>query len=263
MTHLQQVSIVKAFDVPELAASLAYHDIPGSGAPIIFIHGLGCAGSCDYPAVASQPSLAGRRMILVDLLGSGFSDRPENFDYTIESHAGIVAKLISEICPEPIDLFGHSMGGAIAIATAARLGSRVRRIALGEPNLDPGGGTFSSQIASMSEGVYVLSGHDETANIARADGYQIWANSLARSAAFAVHREATSLVAGCEPSWREMLYRMAMRKTVIFGARSLPSADIDRLSCHGCAVEIVADAGHSMALENPAGLAAALHNAFR
>lgn len=254
---------MKAFDVPELAARLMYHELPGSGTPIIFIHGLGCAGSCDYPGVASQPSLAGRRMILVDLLGSGFSDRPENFDYSIESHAGIVASLISEICPDSVDLFGHSMGGAIAIATAARLGSRVRRIALSEPNLDPGGGTFSSQIASMSENDYVQHGHAETVRIARAEGYPVWANSLARSAAFAVHRGAASLVAGCEPSWREMLYDMTTAKTVIFGARSLPSADVDCLPRHGCAIEIVADAGHSMALENPPGLATALHRAFR
>ncbi len=254
---------MKAFEVRELAASLMYHDIPGSGAPIVFIHGLGCASSCDYPVVASQPMLAGRHMILVDLLGSGFSDRPRHFDYTIESHARIAANLISEICPEPIDLFGHSMGGAIAIAMAARLGPKVRRIALGEPNLDPGGGTFSSQIAAMSESDYVRQGHEQTARIARTDGYQIWANSLARSAAFAVHREATSLVAGSKPSWRDMLYGMTIAKTVIFGERSLPSADAECLPHYACAVEIVANAGHSMALENPSGLATALHRAFR
>lgn len=253
---------MKAFEVSSLAASLMYHDIPGDGTPVVFLHGLGCASSCDYPVVASHPCLAGRRIILVDLFGSGFSERPAGFDYTIEGHATVVAHLVSSVCPDAIDLFGHSMGGAIAIAAAAQLGQKVRSIALGEPNLDPGGGTFSRQIASMTENDYVLRGHKVTADNARADGNVIWASSLAQSAAFAVHREAVSLIAGSAPSWRELLYGMMMRKTVIFGARSLPSAEFERLPHHACAIEVVAEAGHSMAWDNPSGLAAALRKAF-
>ncbi len=239
-----------------------YHDIPGDGGPIVFLHGLGCASSCDYPVVASHLSAAGRRMVLIDLFGSGFSDRPVNFDYTVESHAEVVALLISKIGPDSIDLFGHSMGGAIAIATAARLGQKVRRLALGEPNLDPGGGMFSRKIASTPENDYIFRGHKETVDAARANGNLIWASSLDRSAAFAIHREAASLVAGSTPTWRDLLYRMTIPKTVIFGARSLPSADFEQLPHHACAVEVVADAGHSMAWDNPSGLAAALRTAF-
>jgi pimeloyl-ACP methyl ester carboxylesterase len=239
-----------------------YHDIPGGGTPIVIVHGLGCASSCDYPAVVSQPSLAGRRVLMVDLLGSGFSERPRNFDYSIGSHAGVVAHLVSGTLSGPINIFGHSMGGAVAIALTMRLGSKVRSIALGEPNLDPGGGTFSRQIASMTENDYVTHGHKAIADHARASGNVIWSNSLARSAAFAVHREATSLIAGCAPTWREMLYAMTAKKTVIFGARSIPSADFECLPRHGCAVDVVADAGHSMAWDNPFGLAAALDRAF-
>lgn len=253
---------MKAFAVSGLGTSLMYHDLPGDGPPIVLIHGLGCASSCDYPIVTSDPVLAGRRKLLIDLLGSGYSQHPADFDYTIEGHARIVADFLSELCPEPIDLFGHSMGGAIAIAAAARLGRKVRRIALGEPNLDAGGGAFSRQIASMTESDYVMRGHEETADAARASGNMIWASSLARSAAFAVHREAASLVAGSQPSWRDILCAMTIPKTVIFGARSLPSADFERLPRHACAVEVVAEAGHSMAWDNPAGLARALRNAF-
>ena len=64
-------------------AILRYHDLPGSEVPIIFIHGIGCAASFDYPAVAASECLLSHRRILVDLLGSGFSDKPEGFDYSI------------------------------------------------------------------------------------------------------------------------------------------------------------------------------------
>ena len=70
-------------------ATIRFHDLAGVGTPLVFVHGLGCASSCDYPAVARDPSLASRRAILVDLLGSGFSDRPEGFDYSVSgSRAG-------------------------------------------------------------------------------------------------------------------------------------------------------------------------------
>src|SRR5260370_14340777 len=56
-------------------AMLRFLDVPGSGTPLVFIHGLGCASSCDYPQVIADPALTGRRSILVDLLGSAYSDR--------------------------------------------------------------------------------------------------------------------------------------------------------------------------------------------
>lgn len=253
---------MRTFQVASLAANLMYHDIAGEGVPIVFLHGLGCASSCDYTVVAAHEALRGRRILLVDLLGSGFSERPRDFAYTVDGQAKVVAELVAAVCPGPVDVFGHSMGGAVAIALSALLDPRVRRIALGEPNLDPGGGSFSRQVASMPEDTYVARGHDALVDSARAGGNTIWASSLARSAPFAVHRGATSLVAGCAPTWREMLGAMDARKTVIFGERSLPDDDLEWLPRHGCAVEIVANAGHSMALENPAGLAEAVRRAL-
>jgi pimeloyl-ACP methyl ester carboxylesterase len=253
---------MKSFRLNTEQATLRYHDIPGNGPPVIFIHGLGCASSCDYPRIASDPALAGRRMILVDLLGAGFSDRPAKFAYTIDAHARTVAELVAALEPAPVDLFGHSMGGAVAIATAYVLGSRVRRLTLSEPNLDPGGGFFSQRIAAMPESEYVARGHDDLVRASRLDGNDIWAASLSICALYAVHRGATSLVAGSIPTWREMLYGLMMPRTVIFGQASLPDPETERLPQLGVNISIVPQAGHSMAWENPGGLAEVLERAF-
>lgn len=253
---------MRSFKLQMVQGSLRYHDLPGSGRPLVFIHGLGCASSCDYPRIASDPALAGRRMVLVDLLGAGFSDYPAGFGYTIDDHARTLAELVAEIAPESVDLFGHSMGGAVAIATANVLGSRVRRLALSEPNLDPGGGLFSRRIAAMTETEYVTYGHDDLVRTSRLEGYDIWAASLSMSAPYAVHRSATSLVDGSNPTWRELLYKMPMPRTVIFGEASLPDPDTERLPPNGVDISVVPKAGHSMALENPAGLAEALRRAL-
>ncbi len=249
---------MKSFTVPAADAALRYHDIAGVGPALLFIHGLGCASSCDYPTVAADEALRGRRMLLIDLLGSGFSDRPHGFAYTIETHAGAVAGLADHLGLTELDIFGHSMGGAVAIALARSLGARLRRLVLGEPNLEPGGGFFSRRIAGMPQADYCNRGHDALVDASRAEGNDIWAASLSASAPHAVHRSAVSLVAGSTPTWREMLAHLRAPRTVIFGALSLPDADTDALPKLGVDVAVVPAAGHSMAWQNPAGLARAI-----
>ena len=242
-------------------ARLRYHDLAGEGTPCIFIHGLGCAASCDYPQVASDPTLAGRRMLLVDLLGSGFSDQPEDFSYSIRDQAQTIVALIEHIGVGSVDIFGHSMGGAIAIEAARLLGDQVQHLVLSEPNLDAGGGYYSRKIAEMAEADYVAKGHNDLVEASRLDGSGIWAASLLASAPFAVHRGAVSLVAGGNPEWREILYSMPVSKTVIFGSQSLPDNDTEELPLNGVHIGMVPDAGHMMAWENPSGLAHAIREA--
>jgi len=155
--------------------------MPGTGPPLIFIHGLGCASSCDYPCIASDPALAGRRMLLVDLLGSGFSDHPADFGYGVDDHARTVVELARHLSLDDLDLFGHSLGGSVAIVAAGLLGGRVRHLVLAEPNLRPGGGVLSRGIAAATEDDYVARGHDELARWARAEGLGILAAALSIS----------------------------------------------------------------------------------
>jgi pimeloyl-ACP methyl ester carboxylesterase len=251
---------MRSLVVEEIGAALRYHDLPGPGVPLVFVHGLGCSSSSDFPMVAADPALADRRRILIDLLGSGFSDRPADFSYTIEASADLVGRLIAAATDGPVDLFGHSMGGTIAIVVADRLGERVRRLVLGEPNLDSGGGSYSRRVAAATEADYVAHGHAALIAASRAEGNPLWAATLAASAPHAVHRAAVSLVAGATPSWRQRLLRRAGSATVIFGEASLPTPDTEALPRAGVAVTVLAGAGHSMAWDAPHGLARAIRD---
>ena len=58
---------MKEYKIKGTEYKIRYNDLCGDSIPIVFIHGLGCAGSFDYVEVAST---LGRdhRIILVDLL---------------------------------------------------------------------------------------------------------------------------------------------------------------------------------------------------
>ena len=253
---------MRFYELKDVSSTIRFHDLPGHETPILFIHGLGCASSCDFPRVAADPALVGRRMLLVDLLGSGFSDWPMDFGYTVGDHADTLTELIDGLSIPSFDLVGHSMGGTIAIVVAGRNPKKVRKLVVSEPNLDAGGGVFSRPIAQQSEAHYILHGHSEAVRSAITDGHAIWSGSLRISSPVAVHRGATSLVRGGSPPWREQLTTLSIPRTVIFGARSLPDPDTERLPRCGILVRVVPNAGHSMIWENPSGFAAAVSAAL-
>lgn len=127
----------------------------------MFIHGLGAASTADYPHIATHPALAGRRSLLVDLLGFGFSDRPQDLGYSIEDYARALADLLDGLGVRQCELIGHSMGGSVAITLASNRPDLVGRLVVAEANLDAGGGWLSRSIAEQSEVDYVRWGHQE------------------------------------------------------------------------------------------------------
>lgn len=256
---------MKHFRISSVGSNLCYQDLLGDGTPIVFIHGLGCASSFDYPAVATTHKLNNHRRILIDLLGSGFSDKPELFTYEIKAHAEYLHDFLASLKLGKFYVYAHSMGGAIALELANLMLSDIKGIILSESNLDSGGGMFSRKIAAMSEENYVAFGHDELVSQSRNEGdtsATCWSLSLTSSLPKAIYRQSVSLIKGSDPSWREILYSLSIPKTYLFGSQSLPDDDLEVLSKHGVQVGIVPNAGHSMAWENPPGLAEAIVNAI-
>lgn len=242
-------------------ARMRYLEFAGDGTPLVMIHGLGCASSFEYPHVATAPALRGRHVILLDLFGFGFSDRPEGFGYGLRDHAQQIHRFVRERGLNRIDLYGHSMGGTVAIEAADLIGGGVDHLILSEANLDSGGGFFSRAIAAWEEADYVNSGHLEVIRDARANGNEEWAATMLAADARAVHRGAKSLVAGSSPDWRSRFLHHPATKAFIFGERSLPDPDSEALRAQGIMVQVVSKAGHSMGLENPHALAKAIADA--
>lgn len=232
-------------------ATVRWFDFPGQGEPLVFIHGLGCASSYDYPPVASDPALAGRRILLVDLPGFGYSDKPQQFGYRISEQAAVVLELLDHLHIERCAIYGHSMGGSVAIEAAQLLGERVETLIVAEPNLYAGGGMYSRKIVELTEAEFIAAGY-QTMLAAETSP---WAGCLQNSAPWALWRGASSLIAGGTPSWFERFIALKSRKALIYGSLSLPAQEMTDVGNNGIAVAIVPQVGHSMAWENPAALA--------
>ncbi|WP_336981371.1 MULTISPECIES: alpha/beta fold hydrolase [unclassified Cedecea] len=231
-----------------------YLDLPGGGVPLLFIHGLGCASSYDYPRVVSDPAWSSRRSILIDLPGSGYSDRPQSYGYSTREQASVVGELVEHLGLNRFFLYGHSMGGSIAIEVAASMPGKIAGLMVSEPNFRAGGGMYSRMIAAQTEDEFVAHGYQKAI---AANAENPWSGSLQNSDPSAVWRAAVSLVSGIEPDWYQLFAQLKIPKTLIFGELSLPDEDFTALQQTGLTA-IVPSAGHSMSWENPAGLARVL-----
>lgn len=105
----------------------------GIGEPIILLHTIGQSA---YTWRNMFEKLSEHyRVIAVDLLGHGYSSRPENFEYTIADQAMALGKFMDALELEKAGIVAFSMGCAYALEFALNNPQRVSRLVL----LAPGG----------------------------------------------------------------------------------------------------------------------------
>jgi len=97
----------------------------------VFLHGLG-GSSLNWTdlMLALEQQLTG---FAIDLPGFGMSPPPRDGDYTPSGHARAIAEFIVDKDLGPVDLFGNSLGGAVALQLAVRKPELVRSLTLISP----------------------------------------------------------------------------------------------------------------------------------
>jgi pimeloyl-ACP methyl ester carboxylesterase len=105
---------------------IAYLD-HGQGSPVILIHGLG--GSLWQWEQQQAALSSAHRLITLDLLGSGLSDKPD-IDYTPEVMLTSLREFMDALHLPRASLVGNSLGAGLAIGMALTYPDRVDRLIL-------------------------------------------------------------------------------------------------------------------------------------
>ncbi|MGE0370606.1 MAG: alpha/beta fold hydrolase [Gammaproteobacteria bacterium] len=124
-------------DSPEIANNIEadgirtnYHDT-GSGEPVMLIHGSGPGVTAWANWRLAIPVLAERyRVIAPDMLGFGYTDRPANVTYNLDTWLGHTVAFMDALGLDKVNLVGNSFGGALSLALTIRHPERVARLVL-------------------------------------------------------------------------------------------------------------------------------------
>jgi len=103
----------------------------GDGVPLVLLHGFPTSSHLWSGVVPLLPE--GHRVLVVDLLGFGRSDRPAGQPVDLRAHAERVIALLDLLRIEQACVVGHELGGAVAQQVAVRWPTRVSHLALVSP----------------------------------------------------------------------------------------------------------------------------------
>ena len=107
----------------------------GQGPVVVFLHGSGSGASGhsnfsgNYPWLAEQ----GYRVIVPDLLGYGYSDKPDDVQYHLDLFVECLQQALDALGVQRCTLIGNSLGGAIALKFALDHPRQVERMVLMAP----------------------------------------------------------------------------------------------------------------------------------
>ena len=107
-----------------------YHD-QGAGDPVLLLHGSGPGVSAWANWRLVIPHLAGNfRTIAPDIVGFGFTERPEGIRYDMETWLKHALDFLDAMGIEKAHVVGNSFGGALSAALAIHAPERVSRLVL-------------------------------------------------------------------------------------------------------------------------------------
>jgi 2-succinyl-6-hydroxy-2,4-cyclohexadiene-1-carboxylate synthase len=244
----------------------------GGGAPLMLLHGFtGCAQSWDH----LQAALASRfELIMPDLLGHGRSDASGNPErYGMECCVADLIAILDRLEVERTHLLGYSMGGRVALAAAVAHPDRIASLVL--ESASPG-------LAGADERQARIASDNALADLAERAGIEAFVARWERTPLFATQERLPEQVrerlrnqrlannptglanslrglgTGVQPSLWERLGELRMPCLIMAGeldAKFLGIAQRMADAIAGSRLALVADAGHTIHLEQSAGFA--------
>jgi 2-succinyl-6-hydroxy-2,4-cyclohexadiene-1-carboxylate synthase len=244
----------------------------GAGDPLVALHGFTGTGQGIVSSLAGL--IDTRRIVAPDLLGHGETDAPADpVRYTMERAAADLAALIDHAADGCADVFGYSMGGRLALYLALAYPARVRTLIL--ESASPG-------LESDDERAARRIRDDVLANQIECDGCAPFVEQWERLPLFATQTAEMRAVlrperlsqrpeglanslrgmgTGVQPSLWGRLGELQMPVSLLTGADDPKFTAINvrmAASIPSARHIVIADAGHTPHIEQPAVLTAAI-----
>lgn len=100
----------------------------GVGEPVLFLHGFPSSSHLWSSVIRAMPG--GHRLIVLDQLGYGRSDRPDGAPLSVSAHARRALEVLDVLNVPQACIVGHDLGGAVAQWLALHAPERVTRLGL-------------------------------------------------------------------------------------------------------------------------------------
>jgi pimeloyl-ACP methyl ester carboxylesterase len=107
--------------------------LSGDGPPLVLLHGVGARWQVFSPLMLALHG--GYHQFAPDLRGHGVSGRAD--EYGITDFAADVVDFIERVVGAPVHLYGHSLGGWVALTVAARHPALVRTLTIADAGIYP------------------------------------------------------------------------------------------------------------------------------
>ncbi len=117
--------------IPVKGHRIRYWTQGDAGSTVLLLHGISCSvleWEHNIAALAQH-----HRVIAIDLLGCGLSDKPVDADYHMQAQARFVFDVMDAMGLASAHIVGNSMGGCIAMECAAMQPERVKSLVLSAP----------------------------------------------------------------------------------------------------------------------------------
>ena len=238
--------------------SLSVNERLSSDHLIVAIHGLGCSKE-SFDGLFLATGLNSYSICAVDLPGHGDSDRPDDFEHSMDEYARVVSSVISQIAPTSVSIVAHSMGGAVGVLLAEHHVD-VECFSNIEGNLVAEDCSVASRrIAEQTSQQFVDDGYREFVALRdssnRAD-LQTWSRWLRQASPRALHQAACSLIELSDSGTLLNTFNALGVKIYVHGDEDSKDFLLHRLQ--RAPVTAISNAGHFSMIDNPVEFEAAV-----
>ncbi len=107
------------------------HGDPATQPVVVLVHGSGPGVTAFANWRLTMPALAEHFCVVApDLVGFGFTERPEGIEYSLPTWTGHLVAVLDELGIAKAHVIGNSFGGGVAVSTALEHPDRVDRLVL-------------------------------------------------------------------------------------------------------------------------------------